>query len=68
MQFRLTFYKTTSKNKYDSETRHEYFGNRESIWYLWFILKDEGHVEVFSLDGRKQEPEKGISGMIGYTI
>jgi hypothetical protein len=68
MQFRLVFYNTKSENKYDAEYRYEYFGNRESIWYLWFTLKDSGHVEVFSLDGRKQEPEKGISGLVGYNI
>ncbi len=73
MRFRLTWYDTQSDCKYDAEGehRHEYLGSSRAIWSLWFLLvKKFGHkhVEVFSIDGTKQEPEKGHVGMIGYGL
>jgi hypothetical protein len=66
MRFRLTFYKTLSDNKFDSDNRFEYLGDAESIWNLWFLLTktlNYKHVEVFSLDGVKQKPENGGPGL-----
>ena len=70
MRFRLVHYDTQEGNKYVADRRHEYLGDREAIWHLWFTLaKSLGkkHVEVYSLDGRKLEPEKGITAMTDYT-
>ena len=69
--FRLTWYRTESENKYDAETRCEYIGDRDSIWSLWATLTkqlDYKHVEVFSLDGTRQEPELGRYGLTGYNV
>lgn len=71
MRFRLVWYDTDMDDKYLAEDyRFEYFGNREAIWYLWYLLKDKGcrHINVYSLDGTKQEPEKGRDGMIDYSL
>lgn len=73
MKFRLVWYYTDSDNKYDSNDRFEIFGDRDSIWRMWYVLtreltRNNKHVEVYSLDGTKQEPEKGICGMIGYNL
>lgn len=71
MQFRLVLYKTKEENKYEAEERFEYLGNRESIWYLWYAyIKEMGypHVEVYSLNGIKQKPEDGISGLQYYSL
>ena len=71
MRFRLVLYRTKEDNKLYADNRHEYFGDKAAIWYLWYAFTKElgyKHVEVFSLDGIKQEPEKGIAGMIEYSI
>ena len=71
MQFRLVIYRTKEENKYYADDRHEYLGDRDAIWYLWYAFTKElgyKHVEVYSLDGTKQHPEKGISGLTGYNL
>lgn len=71
MKFRLVCYETDSENKYDAYHRVEFLGDRDSVFWLWFTLTrklGEKHVEVFSLDGRKLEPEKGINGMVDYNL
>lgn len=71
MRFRLVFHDTPEDNKYAANNRHEYLGDREAIWHLWFMLTktlNKKHAEVFSLDGRKLEPEKGLNGMVDYNI
>jgi len=71
MEFRVVLYDTNSEDKYEAENRYEYFGDRDSMWYLWFTLSNkcgQKHVEMFNLAGDKQQPEKGLSGMIGYSI
>lgn len=70
MRFRLVWYITQDDNKYDSQDRYEFFGDRHSIYNLWFVLKrtlKNKHVDVFSLDGKQQEPENGFPGMIDYN-
>lgn len=54
-----------------TESRYEYLGDRDAIWHLWFMLArtlDKKHVEVFALDGSKQSPEFGLSGMSDYNV
>ena len=73
MQFRLTFYKTYSQEKFHAQPsdRMEFFGDRNSIWSLWYLLhKEQGypHVFVHNLQGDKQHPEDGINGMWGYSL
>lgn len=70
MRFRLVFHDTQEDNKYAADRCHEYFGSREAIWNLWFMLAKtlkKKHVEVFALDGAKQEPEKGFHGLVDYN-
>lgn len=71
MRFRLAVYHTTSANKYNAEMRHEYFGDADSIWHLWFHFARQmnfQHVEVYSLDGQRIHPEKGLNAMTDYTL
>ena len=71
MKFRLVFYDTTRDSPFDAEERYEYFGNRESIYNLWLVLKFSmrcKHLYIYSLDGALQEPEKGINGLKDYNI
>lgn len=68
MLFRLALYDTKEDDKYlaDTEDRYEFLGDLRSIWFLWHTFKvqqKKKHVEVFSLDGTKQQPEKGHDGM-----
>jgi len=67
MKFRLVWYDTPHDNKYESlcENRYEYFGDRQSIWRLWFELVEERrckHVEVYNLAGDPCDMSKGIYG------
>lgn len=71
MRFRLVVYKTQDGNKYAANERHEYLGDREAIWHLWFTFAKTlqfPHVEVYSLDGRKLDPEKGLNAMSDYSV
>ena len=71
MKFRLVCWDTTSDNKYDAEKRYEYLGNALSIWNLWFMLVrqlQKQHVEVYNLNGLRQEPEKGLTGLGDYNV
>lgn len=73
MRFRLVWYDTHYDDKFlcENEHRFEYFGSALAIHHLWFVLTRMGnkHVEVYSLDGRRQEPEKGLrGGMIDYGV
>lgn len=71
MRFRLTYYQTKLNNKYEAENRFEYLGDAKSIWELWYLLTknmDDQHVEIFSLNGIKQQPHIGISGLQDYTL
>jgi hypothetical protein len=72
MQFRLTWHDTRHDNKYEADTeyRYEYLGGREAIWRLWYELDRLGnkHLAVYSLDGTKQRPERGLGGLTGYNI
>lgn len=65
MEFRLLWHKTGSDDKYMAEHRFEYLGGRESIWNLWCFLCNQGqkHVEIYNLDGLKQQPHLGIGGL-----
>lgn len=71
MRFRLVVYLTHQDNKYEAEERYEYLGDRDAIWHLWFTFAKTlqfPHVEVYSLDGRKMEPEKGLCHMSDYSV
>ena len=71
MRFRLVVYDTDSDNKYDAIKRYEYFADKEPIFYLWFQfvkVQKKRHVDVFSLDGTKQNPEYGISDLVDYNV
>lgn len=70
MRFRLVIRDTDSDNKYHAEHGYEFLGDQESIMFLWIQFKKMGkkHVEVFSLDGTKQAPEKGINGLCDYGV
>ena len=70
MRFRLVWYVTKEDKKYSAKDIHEYLGDVHVILCLWHVLKKElnyNHVEVYSIDGRKLEPEHGIHGMIDYN-
>lgn len=69
--FRLVWFDTNSDNRFDAERRYEFFGEKQSIWTLWFLLtndKKAKHVRVYSLDGVLQKPEFGINGLVGHNI
>lgn len=69
MRFRLVYYDTTDENKYAADRVHEYIGDREAIWRAWYMLARElkrPHVEVYSINGARQDPAKGIDGMQDY--
>ena len=69
--FRVVWYKTKDSNKFHADDRHEYLTDREGAFTLWYYLNKElgyPHVEVYSLDGVKQEPTKGINGLSGYSV
>lgn len=70
MRFRLTWHDTPNDNKYASDYRYEFLGDREAIFRLWYELDRLGHkhLAVFSLDGTRQEPEKGLGGLVDYNI
>lgn len=71
MQFRLVLYRTREDNKYQAEDKYEYLGNRDEIWYLWYVFAKEmkyPHVEVFALNGIKQKPEEGYNGVKYYSL
>lgn len=71
MRFRLVAYLTKDENKYSTEHRIEILGDRESIFNVWFNYTKElsyPHVYVYSLDGRRLEPNKGIHEMTDYSI
>lgn len=71
MRFRLVIYDTTEDNKYAAERRHEFLGDKDAIWFLWYTFsKIEGkkHIEVFNLAGDKQHPENGSNGMVDYNV
>ena len=71
MKFRLVCYDTEDEIKYCADKRYEYLGNKEDIWQLWFMLTSQlnkFHVEIYSLDGLRQEPEKGINGLSDYNV
>ena len=71
MRFRLVIHDTKDENKYTADRRHEFLGDRDAIWFLWFTFaKTMGkrHVEVFNLAGDKQRPEDGINGMSDFNV
>ena len=71
MRFRLVAYLTKSEDKYSTDDRIEIIGNRESIFNVWFTYTQKlkyPHVDVYSLDGRKLDPNKGIQGMPDYCV
>lgn len=71
MRFRLVCWDTTSEHEYDAKYRYEYLGDALSIWSLWFMMTKQlqkQHVKVYSLDGIKQEPEKGMQGLKDYNV
>ena len=71
MKFRLVLWDTPSEFKYDAERRFEYLGDALAIWSLWFMLTKQLqkiHVEVYSLDGVRQYPENGLSGLVDYNL
>ena len=71
MQFRLVLYKTKEDNKYSAKDMYEYLSNRDEIYYLWYVFSKEmkyPHVEVYALNGIKQEPEDGINGLHYYSL
>jgi hypothetical protein len=70
MRFRLTWHDTKHEDKYAAEHRHEFLGNREAIFRLWYELDRLGykHLAVHSLDGTLQEPERGMGGLVDYNI
>lgn len=69
MRFRLVLYETDSENKHDAERRYEFMSDKQGIWWLWFNLKMKcKHVEIYSLNGELQHPEKGLQGLIDYNV
>lgn len=71
MLARLVWYDTTRDNKYAADYRHEYIGDMDDIFRLYLLFTDtlkHRHVEVYGLDGTRQEPERGRSGMSGYNV
>lgn len=71
MRFRLVWYDTNHEDRFLSTARYEFLGDRESIWNLWFTLTKKlkcKHVEVFSLDGRQQNLDEGLNGMVDYNV
>ncbi|MDO9179122.1 MAG: hypothetical protein Q7U16_12525 [Agitococcus sp.] len=71
MLFRLVHYETKSDDKFDAQNRYEYLADKDAIWTLWYTFTEQlkyKHVEVFSLDGTKQDPGNGSRGMVGYNL
>jgi hypothetical protein len=71
VRFRLVIYDTNYDNKYAADSRYEFLGSRDSIWFLWYQLtavEGKKHVEVFNLAGSKQRPEDGINGMSDISV
>lgn len=69
--FRIVWYETAAENKYEADRRHEFLGGREAIFTLWYTLTSrlgQRHVEVYSIDGRMQKPENGLSGLSGLAL
>lgn len=70
LMFQLVFRPTKSENKFDTNEAHFLMGDRESVFRMWWELhKVAGwpHVEIQDMDGNKQQPEKGLSGLSGLT-
>lgn len=70
MRFRLVIRDTDSDNKYDTHHAYEYFGDRESIMFLWIEFKkaEKKHVEIFNLAGMRIDPKDGLDGFIDYGV
>lgn len=71
MQFRVVVFHTSSEHKYDAADSYEFLCTRDGAWFLYHILVrllEFKHVEVYTLDGSKLEPEKGFSHIVGYTL
>ena len=64
--FILKWYHTDSDNKYDSERHPLVMGDRDSIFTLWFVLKQKGekHLEITNIHGQVQKPEQGLDGLV----
>jgi hypothetical protein len=67
---RLVWYDTNSGHKYDADNRYEYLADVEAILVLYLALEKIGakHVEVFSLDGTRLDPNKGRGGLHGHNV
>ena len=68
--FRLVWYDTKYENKYEADKIHQFMGDFDSIFRLWFVLTAERsckHVEVYNLNGVRQHPERGSSGMTAHS-
>ena len=68
--FRLVWIRTQETDRYTDmsmgKINFEYLGCRESIYALWSELKFKmnwPHVDIYNMDGIKQQPEKGINGL-----
>jgi hypothetical protein len=69
--FRLVWYDTDRDTKYAADHRHELLGDRDAIFAVWYVLVEKQgckHVEVYSLDGRLMSAEKGLGGLVGYSV
>lgn len=68
--FRLVWTNASDKDDYSAKT-FEVIGHREAIWYLWYVLYYKSTLptepKIYSLDGRVQDPRKGLDGLQGLN-
>lgn len=66
MQYRVLWYHTKEKSKYEAERMFDYLCDRDAAFYMWYYLTKElkyPHVYIYDLVGNLQKPEKGIDGL-----
>ena len=71
MRFRLVVYMTDADNKFEASRAHEYLGDEQAIYHLWYTFSKickHKHVEIYNLMGVRLDPEIGISCMVDYSV
>jgi len=67
--FQLIFRPTKREDKFAADDAHFMIGDRESVFRIWWELKQAGwpHVEIYNMAGTVQQPEQGIAGLRGVA-
>ena len=70
MRFRLVVYVTDEENKHLANEVHEYLGDRDAIFFLWWTfakVQKKRYVEVFNLAGHRLNPENGLAALQDFN-